>query len=157
MIKKFILERTLPADYKAWKRKNVTIRGVQEIGQENGGGAMLGKGLYTAFLGNKELAKQYGSVNYVLNAIPKKPLVFNTLNDWEIWIQRNLYPKDKGYPSLRDFFAQGKTYEGEIQKLGYDGVVIKGREMVNYNPPDDIMYFQNDDQLLNYYYDSVKK
>lgn len=157
MIRNFILEYSYPVEYKTWKRKNVTIRGVAKMGQENDAGAMLGNGLYTAFLSNRELAKQYGTVYFVVNAIPKKPLIFNTLNDWEIWIQRNLYPKDKGYPSLRDFFAQGKTYEDEIQKLGYDGVIVKGREMVNYNPPDDVMYFQNDDQLLDYYYNSIKK
>lgn len=151
MIRKFIIESVYPADYKAWKRKNVTIRGVAEMGSENGGGAMLGDGLYTAFLSNKELAKQYGTVNFVINAIPKKPLTFNTLNDWEIWVQRNLFPKDdSGHPSLRNFFAQGKTYASEIQKLGYDGVIIKGREMVNY-APGDVLYFQNERQLYNYW------
>ena len=46
-----------PKDYLNWKRKNVTIRGVKQIGEENNAGAMLGRGLYTAFLSNKSLAK----------------------------------------------------------------------------------------------------
>ena len=63
--------------YLSWKRKNVTIRGVKEVGEENNAGAMLGRGLYTAFLSNKGLAKEYGTVYFVLNAIPKNPKVFN--------------------------------------------------------------------------------
>lgn len=51
---------------------------------------MLGRGLYTASLSNKQLAKQYGDVYFVVNVIPKKPKVFNTLNDYEIWFYNNL-------------------------------------------------------------------
>ena len=36
-------------------------------------------------------------------------------------------------------------------KLGYDGIIIKGREMVNYTPPDDIKYFNNERALMDYY------
>jgi hypothetical protein len=140
-------------DYLKWKRKNVTIRGVKEIGEENGAGAMLGRGLYTAFLSNKALAKQYGEVKYVLGAIPKNPKIFNTLNDWEIWFYNKLvyqYSKDKEYPDKRDFDVS-TTIEDEMMKLGYDGIVIKGREMVNFAPSDDIKYFSNENQLQNYY------
>jgi hypothetical protein len=142
--------------YLSWKRKNVTLRGVRDrYADDNGGSAMLGQGLYTAFLSNKQMAKLYGEVYFLLNAIPKKPLVVNTLNDWEIWEQRNLY-KDYNYDQ-RKFTAAGKTVRDEMIKLGYDGVIIKGREMVNYNPPDNIKYFQNENQLLQYYKDFVEE
>lgn len=35
-------------------------------------------------------------------------------------------------------------------KLGYDGIIIKGREMVNYKPKD-ILYFKNEDELKNWF------
>ena len=144
------------ASYLRWKRKNVTIRGVRnEPGSENNGAAMLGSGLYTAFLGNKDLAKQYGKVYFVLNAIPKKPKVFNTLNDWEIWYYNTMvtnYCKEHNTEPSSRFFWENTTIEKELQKMGYDGIIIKGREMVNFNPPDDIMYFENERLLMNYYY-----
>ena len=95
--------------YLSWKRKNVTIRGVKNASaaeEENGAGAMLGDGLYTAALGNRVLAKKYGTVYFILNGIPKNPKVFNTLNDWEIWFYKELVTKhtDKDYPDQRDFF-----------------------------------------------------
>lgn len=30
-------------DYLKWKRKNVTLRGIKNVGEENNGSAMLGK------------------------------------------------------------------------------------------------------------------
>lgn len=146
-------------EYLKWKRKNVTIRGVKEAGQENGAGAMLGSGLYTAFLSNKNLAKQYGKVHFVVNAIPKNPKVFNTLNEWEIWFYNTLvfkYSKENGkdFPDKRDFNSK-TTIEDEMMKLGYDGIVIKGREMVNFKPSN-IVYFSDENQLENYFYTCVK-
>lgn len=142
------------SEYLSWKRKNVTIRGMKEIGQENNAGAMLGRGLYSAFLANKSLAKEYGDVRFVLNAIPKKPKVFNSLNDWEIWFYNTLvnnYSKAAGhdFPDKRDFDKK-TTIEDEMQKLGFDGIIIKGREMVNYKP-ENIMYFKTERELQNYY------
>lgn len=134
--------------YKKWKRKNVTLRGMSKIGQENGAGAMLGDGLYTAALGNKALAKQYGTVNFVLNGRPKKPIVFNDLNKFEIWLQILMY-NSLGYKDKREFSAN-TNIKDEVKKLGYDGIEIKGREMVNYSP-DNVMYFQNENQLIDYY------
>lgn len=142
-------------EYLNWKRKNVTIRGVSNgVGDENGAGAMLGLGLYTAFLSNKQLAKKYGKVYFVVNAIPKNPKIFNTLNDWETWFYNTLvfkFSKEQGkeYPDKRDFYTH-TTIEAEMQKLGYDGIVIKGREMVNFIPKD-VMYFDNEIQLMDYY------
>lgn len=147
-------------DYLRWKRKNVTLRGLkQENETENGGMAMLGQGLYTAYLGNREMARQYGKVYFVLNAIPKKPIVFNTLNDWEIWSYNTLitnWCKQNGFePSSRTFYEHTNLRD-EIMKLGYDGVAIKGREMVNYTPPDNVIYFENEYQLENYYDHAVE-
>lgn len=149
------------SDYLKWKRKNVTLRGMSDIGQENGGSAILGRGLYTAFLSNKSMAKGYGEVYFVVNAIPKNPKIFNTLNDWEIWFYNNLvynYSKLKGksFPDKRDFF-ESTTIENELQKLGYDGVLIKGREMVNYTPPDNVLYFRTEYELENYYNTVIAK
>lgn len=142
-------------EYLSWKRKNVTIRGVSSgIGDENNAGAMLGRGLYTAFLSNKQLAKKFGKVYFVVNAVPENPKIFNTLNDWEIWFYNTLvynYSKEQGksYPDQRDF-NEKTTIESEMQKLGYDGIVIKGREMVNFTPKD-VLYFDNEIQLMDYY------
>jgi hypothetical protein len=144
-------------EYLKWKRKNVTIRGAKNVGQANGGGGMLGLGLYVAPLGNKALAKQYGTVYFLVGAIPKSPLVVDSLNEWEIWSQRNLFMKYStgSFPDQRAFFKH-TTVEAEMQEMGYDGVIIKGREMVNYNPTeDDIKYFQNERQLQMYYEDFI--
>ncbi|TXG80918.1 MAG: hypothetical protein E6R13_07325, partial [Spirochaetes bacterium] len=62
------------SDYLSWKRKNVTLRGMKDTSVENGVSGMLGKGLYTAPLSNKALAKQYGDVYFVVGAIPKNPI-----------------------------------------------------------------------------------
>jgi 8-oxo-dGTP pyrophosphatase MutT (NUDIX family) len=155
------IDEARSSDYLSWKRKNVTIRGAKEVGEENNAGAMLGRGLYTAFLSNKDLAKQYGKVYFVLGAMPKNPKVFNSLNEWEIWFYNTLvykYSKEKGseYPDKRDFNAN-TTIEDAMQKLGYDGIVIKGREMVNFKPEDNIKYFSNEDQLENYYETVIKE
>lgn len=137
-------------DYKRWKRKNVTIRGMREIGQENNSGAMLGRGLYSASLSNRALAKQYGKVYFVLNARPKNPKQFRDLNQWEIWFQQNLL---KPFNFSRRKFEAATTIEAEMLKLGYDGIEIVGREMVNFNPPENIMYFSSEDELRAYYFE----
>jgi len=146
-------------NYKQWKRKNVTIRGMKEIGKENDASAMLGQGLYSAALSNKDLAKQYGDVYFVVNGKPKNPKKFNTLNDYEIWFYNNLvmqFSKEQGkdFPDVRDFNKK-TTIDKELQKLGYDGIEIKGREMVNYNPKD-VMYFKTERELENWAYESYR-
>lgn len=150
---------SLDSDYKKWKRQNVTLRGMREVGQENEAGAMLGRGLYSAALSNRSLAKEYGTVHFAVNARPKNPKKFNTLNDWEIWFYNNLvynYSKAKGkeFPDKRDFNAS-TTIEKEMQKLGYDGIEIVGREMVNFKPSD-VVYFRTEDELRDYYERKVK-
>jgi hypothetical protein len=164
-----IKEEYRHVNYLKWKRQNVTVRGVRNnVGTANSDdknlltafGDVLGRGLYTAFLGNKGMAKQYGKVYFVLNAIPKHPKVFNTLNDWEIWFGNTVvyeFSKQlgKNYPDKRDFFAK-TTIEKELMKRGFDGVIIKGREMVNYTPPDNVLYFSNENELINYFENNIE-
>ncbi len=164
MLRRYIQEAVYDADrkaYLAWKRKNVSLRGVNEEGQldgrdnkqGNGGGARFGSGLYTAALSNKMMAKAYGTVYYVVNAVPKNPIVFNNANDAEIWIGNKLMPMYLGhgkFPDSRKFYEM-TTLEDAIMKLGYDGLMIKGREMVNYDPPADVRYFKDESQVESYW------
>jgi hypothetical protein len=150
------------SEYLKWKRQNVTIRGIRELGKENDGMASFGQGLYTAALGNRELARKYGNVYFVVGAIPKHPKVVNTWNDAEIFTQKVVinYGKERG---INDYFDAKRDFDSntnikdEMLRLGYDGLVIKGREMVNYTPNEDqIRYFENENQLIQYYEDFVK-
>lgn len=72
------------SDYLKWKKKNVTYRGMKKLGTDNEVYGSFGKGLYTAPLSNKAMAKTYGDLYFVVNAIPKKPKIVNSLNDAEI-------------------------------------------------------------------------
>lgn len=138
--------------YLAWKRKNVTLRGIKKMGQNNGVYGSFGNGLYTVPLSNRAMAKQYGKVYFVVNAIPTKPKIVYSLNDAEIW-RYNLienYCKKHNTPYSGSYFESNTTIEEEMLKLGYDGLVIKGREMVNYKPHD-ILYFETEYQLERYY------
>lgn len=144
------------SDYLKWKKKNVTLRGIRnpDSNEENGVSGSLGRGLYTAFLSNKSMAKEYGTVKFVVNAIPKNPKVFNNLNEWEIWFYNTLvfkFSKENGneFPDMRDFNRK-TTIEDELQKMGYDGIIIKGREMVNFKPSN-VKYFKDEEQLKMYY------
>lgn len=124
-------------EYLKWKRANVSYRGMQDrYSDGNGGMAMLGQGLYTAALSNKAMARQYGKVYLVVNGRPKNPKRFNTLNDWQTWAGINKINKEISV---------------QMQELGYDGVEIIGREYVNYTPGDNVLYFENDWQLEDYY------
>jgi hypothetical protein len=149
-------------EYLKWKRQNVTIRGMQEMGKENNGMASFGQGLYTAALSNKELARKYGKVYFVVGAIPKHPKIVNTWNDAEIFLQRVAYNygKEKGiddYLNAKRDFDANTNVRDEMLRLGYDGLVIKGREMVNYAPDNDkIRYFETENQLIQYYEDFVE-
>lgn len=141
-------------DYLKWKRKNVTLRGMTELGKENKGGGRFGSGLYTAFLSNKDMAKVYGKVYFVLNAIPKTPKVLQDANLAEIYLQGiiNNWCKSRGMSYNSNEFFKHTDIRTEMLNLGYDGLVIKGREMVNYTPPDNVKYFEHEFQLGNYYH-----
>lgn len=134
--------------YLSWKRKNVSIRGIAKFGEFNKSGASMGEGLYTACLANKEMARKYGKVYFVVNAKPKKPLKFRNTWYWEIFFQ-NLVIKLIGSYDLKDFYDK-TTIKDEIQKLGYDGIEIVGREYVNYEPKD-ILYFDTEWKLEEYF------
>lgn len=149
-------------DFKSWKRKNVTLRGISsDIRTTNSAGARFGDGLYTAFLSNRAMAKTYGDVYYVVGAIPKHPKTFNDANQAEIWVQNFMYDWCKKHLDnadrldLREFY-KNTDLATEMIKAGFDGLVIKGREMVNYKPnEDEIKYFSNDWQLEDYFETSV--
>ena len=145
--------------YRKWKRDNVTYRGISDTaGQsgDNGGMAMLGQGLYSVPASNKTMARKYGKLRILVNAKPKNPKIFNTLNEWEIWFQQNVvFPiskaKGKTYPDGRDV----NSITDEMLKRGYDGIIIKGREIVNYKP-ENVRYYENERQLEMYYDDFVR-
>jgi hypothetical protein len=140
--------------YLNWKRKNVTLRGISgELGEYNGGGAMLGDGLYSAALSNRVMAREYGIVYFVLGGIPKHPKLFNTLNDWEIWRGNTLiynWCKERGLEYDSNKFYAETNIRDEMLKLGYDGIIIRGREMVNYDVSD-VKYFRSEWELEGYY------
>ena len=144
-------------EYLKWRRKNVSFRGMVDTTQPNGMvSSILGEGLYTAALSNKAMAKQYGELYYVVNAVPKNPLVFRNLNSWEIWMQ-NKFLKPYGYDKRE--FQKVTSIEKEIMKMGYDGVILTGREMVNYTPPESVRYFRYENgeySVIEYYINSVK-
>jgi hypothetical protein len=151
------------SEYLKWKKRNVTLRGIQELGKENDGMALFGQGLYTAALSNREMAKGYGKVYFVVGATPKHPKVVENFNMAEIFMQGIVanYGKQKGinnYFDARKDFDSNTNVREEMLRLGYDGLVIKGREMVNYTPDNDnIRYFDNENQLIQYYEIMVDK
>lgn len=152
-------DKKVHSEYLKWKRNNVTIRGVKEQGQENDAGAMLGSGLYTAYLSNKELAKKYGKVYFVVGGVPEHPKTFNDLNQWEIWYYNVLitkYCKENDCSVSKRKFNEITTIEDAMQELGYDGICIKGREMVNFKPKD-VKYFGTEEELKNYFRFEVRK
>jgi hypothetical protein len=144
---KFLLTIESLNDYKKWKRDNVTYRGLSNDTTVNNRSSMLGRGLYTVPASNKSFAKQYGKVYFVVNGKPKNPKVFNDLNRWEIFLYNEILC-DYDY-DVRNF-EKVSNIETEIQKMGYDGVLIKGREMVNYTPAD-VKYFATEDELIKYF------
>jgi hypothetical protein len=139
-------------DYSKWKRKNVSLRGIKQSGKTNEVYGSFGKGLYTVPLSNKAMAKQYGEVYFVVNGIPKKPKIVDSLNNAELVRQKlvdDFCKKHNEDYSVR-FFDANTTMEKEMLNLGYDGLIIKGREMVNYTPKD-IKYFKTENELQSYY------
>jgi 8-oxo-dGTP pyrophosphatase MutT (NUDIX family) len=141
-------------EYLKWKRNNVTYRGIKELGQDNNVYGSFGKGLYTVPASNKVMAKTFGKLYFVVNGIPKNPKVVNSLNDAEMFRYNliNEYCKQHNNIKSDGFFDDNTSMEAEMLKLGYDGFVIKGREMVNYKPENDkVKYFSNENQLIQYY------
>lgn len=139
-------------EYSKWKRKNVTLRGIKEFGKTNEVYGSFGKGLYTVPLSNKSMAKQYGDVYFVVNAKPKNPKIVESLNIAEILRHRLVedFCLKHGKDYDMSFFWENTTMENEMLKLGYDGLIIKGREMVNY-VPSNVKYFKTENELRDYY------
>ena len=156
-VKTNIEEDVKSPNYLKWKRSNVTIRGIKEYGNENNVYGSFGKGLYTVPLSNLSMAKQYGVPYFVVNAIPKSPKILDGLNSAEMLRQKlvKLFCDKNNKDYSMTFFEENTSMEIEMIELGYDGLIIKGREMVNYTPKD-IKYFKNEYELINYY-DSITK
>jgi hypothetical protein len=100
------------------------------------------------------MAKQYGKVYFVVNAIPKKAKIVNNLNEAEMFRQNlvNDFCKKNNHRYSMSFFEEHTSMDIEMKKLGYDGFIIKGRELVNYKPKN-IKYFENEEQLIKYFQD----
>ena len=146
------------SEFLRWKRKNVTIRGVREMGKPNGVYGSFGKGIYTVPLSNKKMAKEYGEAYFVVNAKPSNPKIVQYRNDAEILIQNlvDRFCEKHNVERSNKFFDDNTTIEDEMVKLGYDGIEIKGREMVKYFP-ENILYFKTERELEQYYIYVVSK
>jgi len=100
------------------------------------------------------MAKQYGTVRFVVNGRPKNPIRFTNMHHALLFIQDELHTKytDDGISSPRNFHEKGKTIKGELMDMGYDGLEIKGKEYVNYNPNEKDLYVCDDiKQLIRYW------
>lgn len=128
------------------------MRGIKEEGKENGIYGSFGKGLYPVPLSNKAMAKKYGNVYFLVNAKPKNPKIVSDLNSAEIFIQNLIqrFCEKNGKRYNRIFFEENTTIEEQVMEMGYDGFLIKGREMVAYKP-ENVVYFRNEEQLIRYY------
>ena len=148
------------SEYLAWKRKNVSLRGISgdSTDGENNAGARFGSGLYSAALSNRDMAKKYGKVYFLVNAIPKNPKIVNDANLGEMWFQKviNIYCKEHGKEYDTIYFFKNTTIKDAMLDLGYDGFVIKGREYVNYKP-ENVIYFEHEYQLENYYNNKISQ
>jgi len=123
-----------PSKYRKWKRENVTLRGMKNVGEENGVFGSFGRGLYTCALSNRTMARQYGKVYFVVNGRPRNPKKFQSLNNFEIFRQRY----ENIEIMVKDIMVR------------YDGIEIPGREMVNYSP-ENVLYFESEIELMNYF------
>lgn len=153
---KIILEAMDPG-YRKWRKSHVSYRGSKEENPLDGideYDGVMGKGLYTTALSNKSMAKGYGTRWIMVNAIPQKPLVFKSINGWEIWLQKLMMDVlNSDTPNQNKFFEK-TTIEDEVKKLGYDGVIITGREMVLYDPNDkDVRFFKTEREVEDWYED----
>lgn len=141
-------------EYSKWKRKNVTLRGMKQTGVDNGVVGSWGKGYYTVPLSNRAMAKQYGDVYFIVNAIPQKPKIVNSVNDAEILRYELIekFCKDNGLEKhhFPFYYENGRSMEKDLLEMGYDGFVIKGREMVHYKP-ENIKVFKTEIGLKEYY------
>ena len=75
-----------------------------------------------------------------------------TLNDAEILKQRliNNFCKENNTDYSYKYFEDNTSMDIEMINIGYDGLIIKGREMVNYQP-ENIKNLKTENELQNYY------
>lgn len=159
-VEALVLEAMDP-NYKKWRKANVTYRGTREdnpwpldgINEYEG---KFGYGLYTTPLSNKKMTKEYGKTWLIVGAIPDNPMKFNSINAAEIFFQGYAIKNGKGkddIDKLRNFW-KNTSIDKELTKLGYDGVEIKGREMVLFNPDKNkLKAFETERQLEKWYDD----
>jgi hypothetical protein len=143
--------------YKSWKRKNVTLRGEKNVGEFNGGGARFGDGLYTAYLSNKKMAKEYGDVLFYVGARPKNPKKVNDTNEAENFLYYKIilpYLEKNNLEKRSSEFYKHTDIKTEMLNNGYDGLDIVGREVVNYTPPElgkGMWNYRDERQVINHY------
>jgi hypothetical protein len=77
------------------------------------------------------------------------------LNELQTWLYYALV-KDGGFSDYRDFHEK-TTIEDSMIKLGYDGIIVRGREMVNFAPPPNVEYFADESQVISYWLRNIKK
>ncbi len=124
--------------FQKWKQDCVTVRGCKTNPSEaNGVFGSLGTGLYTCPLSNIAMAKTYGSLYFVTYAKPQFAKVFQGLNDWEIWRYNALYSQ---FGDANRFY-EVTTIKQQMIAMGFDGVIIQGREMVNFLPKDELIQY----------------
>ncbi len=158
-VRKDLVVEAMDPGYRKWRKANVSYRGTKADSPLDGVNeydGVMGKGLYTTPLSNKSMAKGYGTMYIMVGAIPKKPLMMRSINDWEIWSQKMMAKAngDPSGPANQNKFFKNHTIEDEVQKLGYDGVIITGREMVLYDPDNhDIRFFKTESEVEDWYED----
>lgn len=109
----------LPSKYTLW-------RGVGNSGK---GMASYGTGLYTTT--SKKYASQFGKVVQMgSDALPDFPIRFDTINDYELWLQ-NAY-KVLGFDGPREFNEAYNDIRHFVHgQLGFDGIQIgTGRDIM---------------------------
>jgi len=158
-----VLNEAMDPNYRKWRKNNVSYRGSRKddpldgIDEYDG---KFGKGLYSTPSSNKTMTKDYGTRFILVGAVPSNPLKFRNVNEAEIWLQqmmiRVMKERKKGeddIDSLRNFHKYS-SIEKEVTKLGYDGIMIVGREMVLFNPKErDVKVFKTEKQLEMWYDD----
>ena len=151
-LRRLVREQIAASDFKAWKRKNVTLRGMSDVHQNNGVYGSFGKGLYSVPLGNRAMAEQYGDVYFVVGGIPRHPKIVQGLNAAEL-LRQDLaeeFCKKHGESLSMRFFNANTTMDVEMLANGFDGLIIKGREMVSYAPKN-VQYFRTNNELQKYF------
>lgn len=106
-------------------------RGVMNDGK-GAGTASLGKGLYST--PDKYYLKRPGlKFDKIIElsaeqAFPRNPIVFNSSGEFTDWLI-----DEGGFRNIREFNARYKDPSVFVKSRGFDGVVVKGQEIVKYD------------------------